>query len=97
MQGRIGGDTKLSPRGESYAQRLGALFRKLHPPDTNLIVWTSSLMRTQLTAAHIGRPIVAWKALDEIGQSCSHEIDRTLHTSVLRSAALFQMREFVMA
>ena len=34
--------------------------------DKDLVVWTSTLRRTQLTAMHLGRKIVAWKALDEI-------------------------------
>lgn len=64
--GLIGGDSQLSPRGQAYSQRLGALMKQLHPEGSELVVWTSSLKRTQLTAASIGRPIVAWKALDEI-------------------------------
>ena len=93
VQGLIGGDSLLSPRGQAYSQRLGALMRQLHPEGSELVVWTSSLKRTQMTgescvliaapwsslrillhyvwvvscaAASIGRPIVAWKALDEI-------------------------------
>ena len=31
-----------------------------------LVVWTSTLRRTQLTAKFLGRKFVAWKALDEI-------------------------------
>jgi hypothetical protein len=65
--GKIGGDSALSLRGAQYAMRLATFFNKLYPRETSeLVVWTSTLMRTQLTAAHIGREVVAWKALDEI-------------------------------
>jgi broad specificity phosphatase PhoE len=50
----------------AYAQRLGAFFNKLYPPGEELVIWTSTLRRTQLTSMHLGRKIVAWKALDEI-------------------------------
>ena len=75
VQGRIGGDSQLSPRGATYAQRLGAFMESLYPsdvtsPDGVLTVWTSCLRRTQLTAtpycAATSRQMVAWKALDEI-------------------------------
>ena len=68
VQGRIGGDSGLSLRGAAYAQRLGAFFNKHYPVggDKELVIWTSTLRRTQLTSAHLGRKIVAWKALDEI-------------------------------
>ena len=49
VQGLIGGDSLLSPRGQAYSQRLGALMRQLHPEESELVVWTSSLKRTQMT------------------------------------------------
>lgn len=67
VQGRIGGDSLLSPRGQAYALRLAAFMNKLYPPgQTELVVWTSTLRRTMMTAAPLGREIVTWKALDEI-------------------------------
>jgi broad specificity phosphatase PhoE/predicted kinase len=66
VQGRIGGDSLLSPRGQSYAQRLAAFINKVYPPGTDLTVWTSTLRRTAMTAAPLGREIVQYKALDEI-------------------------------
>jgi hypothetical protein len=67
VQGRIGGDSLLSPRGQAYALRLAAFMNKLYPPgQTELVVWTSTLRRTMMTGAPLGREIVTWKALDEI-------------------------------
>jgi hypothetical protein len=62
-------DSGLSLRGSAYAQRLAAFFNKHYPLGGERgepVIWTSTLRRTQLTAAHLGRKIVAWKALDEI-------------------------------
>jgi broad specificity phosphatase PhoE len=67
VQGRIGGDSLLSPRGHAYALRLSAYMSQLYPQGTSeLTVWTSTLKRTIMTAAPLGREIVSWKALDEI-------------------------------
>jgi broad specificity phosphatase PhoE/predicted kinase len=65
VEGRIGGDTQLSPRGERYAAQLGEFIRQQQGTD-GLIVWTSTLRRAVDTAAHLpGRPI-SWRSLDEI-------------------------------
>lgn len=65
--GRIGGDSMVAPRGQAYALRLAAFMNKLYPPgQSELVVWTSTLRRTMMTAAPLGREIVTWKALDEI-------------------------------
>jgi broad specificity phosphatase PhoE len=84
VQGRIGGDSVISPRGHAYALRLGAFMNRMYPQTKQegttsgiksptvgastpeLVIWTSSLRRTAMTAAPIGREIVQWKALDEI-------------------------------
>jgi 6-phosphofructo-2-kinase / fructose-2,6-biphosphatase 2 len=67
VQGRIGGDSLLSPRGVAYSHKLAAFMGKVYPKETSeLVVWTSCLKRTQMTAGPIGRDIVQWKALDEI-------------------------------
>lgn len=64
VEGRIGGDTALSPRGQKYAEAL-AKFVGEHaerPP----IVWCSTLRRTIQTAALLPVRAVQWRALDEI-------------------------------
>ncbi|KAK3104001.1 hypothetical protein FSP39_023557 [Pinctada imbricata] len=64
LQGRIGGDSSLSNRGEEYAE---ALAQFVNEEDIeNLKVWTSELQRTKQTARHINAPVEHWKALNEI-------------------------------
>jgi broad specificity phosphatase PhoE/predicted kinase len=64
LEGRIGGDAELSPRGERYAQ---ALTGWMHDHATGEYgVWTSTLRRAAQTARHLPVPAVAWRALDEI-------------------------------
>ncbi|KAJ9143360.1 Fructose-2,6-bisphosphatase [Pleurostoma richardsiae] len=68
LEGRIGGDTLLSARGEQYARKLPALVRNSVGDDRPLTVWTSTLKRTIATArflpAHYNQ--LQWKALDEL-------------------------------
>ncbi|XP_052779610.1 6-phosphofructo-2-kinase/fructose-2,6-bisphosphatase-like isoform X2 [Mya arenaria] len=64
LQGRIGGDSELSPRGQEYAKELGKFVDQEKIP--NLKVWTSELTRTIQTAQHIKAPKAHWKALNEI-------------------------------
>jgi len=66
VQGRIGGDSGLSPRGLAYSLKLAAFVNGQYPAGSDLTVWTSTLRRTQATANPIGREIVPWKPLDEI-------------------------------
>jgi len=67
VQGRIGGDSLLSPRGIAYSHALAGFMSDNYPRGASeLVVWTSSLKRTQMTAGPIGRDVVQWKALDEI-------------------------------
>ena len=65
VEGRIGGDAPLSPRGEAFGRNL-----RRHLTDLSLVtfpkVWTSTLVRTQQTAELIGAKHTAWHALDEI-------------------------------
>ncbi|KAK9436705.1 fructose-2,6-bisphosphatase [Metarhizium brunneum] len=68
LDGRIGGDTLLSPRGEQYARKLPELVRESVGDDRPLTVWTSTLKRTIATARFL--PLhynqLQWKALDEL-------------------------------
>ncbi|KAH7488034.1 hypothetical protein PRIC1_007854 [Phytophthora ramorum] len=69
-QKRIGGDAPLSPLGVQYAEQLDRFTDAYYPtPDTELAVWTSTMLRTGMTVERIaarGRSIVKWKQLDEI-------------------------------
>uniref|UniRef100_K3WC97 CBM20 domain-containing protein n=1 Tax=Globisporangium ultimum (strain ATCC 200006 / CBS 805.95 / DAOM BR144) TaxID=431595 RepID=K3WC97_GLOUD len=69
-QKRIGGDAPLSPLGMQYAVQLDRFIDALYPaPDTELAVWTSTMLRTGMTVERIagrGRSVVKWKQLDEI-------------------------------
>jgi broad specificity phosphatase PhoE len=75
---KIGGDSNLSPRGEQYAKALPELLRKSGiPTDQKVIVWTSTLKRTNQTAEYVVKELgyhkLEWKALDEIdGGICDH-------------------------
>jgi 6-phosphofructo-2-kinase / fructose-2,6-biphosphatase 2 len=68
---QIGGDCDLSPRGEEYAKKLPELLiRSGIPRDQKVVVWTSTLKRTNQTARYVieelGFRKLEWKALDEI-------------------------------
>lgn len=69
-QKRIGGDSPLSPLGLQYAMQLDRFIDAYYPaPDTELAVWTSTMLRTGMTVDRIaarGRSVVKWKQLDEI-------------------------------
>ncbi|KAL8409494.1 hypothetical protein RB594_007798 [Gaeumannomyces avenae] len=68
LEGRIGGDTLLSPRGEQYAKALPDLVLKSVGDNRPLTVWTSTLRRTIQTARHLPPHYnqLQWKALDEL-------------------------------
>ncbi|KNE69238.1 hypothetical protein AMAG_13622 [Allomyces macrogynus ATCC 38327] len=69
LKGLLGGDADLSPRGHLYAQSLPSVIRRAlggSADADNLTVWTSTLKRTQQTAAYLRYPKLAWKALDEL-------------------------------
>ncbi|OQR84984.1 6-phosphofructo-2-kinase/fructose-2,6-biphosphatase [Achlya hypogyna] len=68
-QGKIGGDSLLSPHGAQYAAQLDKFINAHYPEDTRLSVWTSTMARTGQTVERIaarGRTVVKWKQLDEI-------------------------------
>lgn len=67
VDGRIGGDAGLSARGIAYADALAHFVDATIVKDARpLLVWTSTLARTVQTAARLGRPSRAFRALDEI-------------------------------
>ncbi|KAJ3518984.1 hypothetical protein NMY22_g13413 [Coprinellus aureogranulatus] len=65
VEGKIGGDALLSPRGMQYADALPALIKD-NVGDAPLTVWTSTLRRTIQTAAKLPYPKLTWKSLDEL-------------------------------
>lgn len=64
VDGKIGGDSLLSAKGQKFATALGKYFNEMGNP--NLHVWTSWLKRTIQTASEIDAPKERWKALNEI-------------------------------
>nr|XP_031363591.1 6-phosphofructo-2-kinase/fructose-2,6-bisphosphatase [Lonchura striata domestica] len=69
LQGRIGGDAGLSPRGQQ------ALARFIRSQDLReLKVWTSHMRRTIETAEALGVPYEQWKALNEIDAGVCEEM-----------------------
>ncbi|KAL8786365.1 MAG: hypothetical protein Q9195_008230 [Heterodermia aff. obscurata] len=71
LSGKIGGDANISERGELYAKALPELVAKSVSPDQKLIIWTSTLKRTNQTARYLassskGYDKLEWKALDEL-------------------------------
>lgn len=75
---QIGGDADLSENGQQYAKLLPDLLRKSGiPTDQRVVVWTSTLKRTNQTARYVieelGFRKLEWKALDEIDSGiCDH-------------------------
>lgn len=65
VEGKIGGDAELSPRGQQYAAALPDMVKK-HIGDGPLEVWTSTLTRTIQTASKLPFPKKTWKSLDEL-------------------------------
>ncbi|XP_056445058.1 6-phosphofructo-2-kinase/fructose-2,6-bisphosphatase 3 isoform X1 [Gadus chalcogrammus] len=64
LQGRLGGDTALSPRGRKFATALAGFVEQQKP--RNLKVWSSQLCRSIQTAEDLGTPYEQWKALNDI-------------------------------
>lgn len=74
MEGKIGGDSDLSERGQEFARLLPNLIQT-NLGDKKLTVliivcfnkvWTSTLKRTMRTASLLPYPKLSWKALDEL-------------------------------
>jgi broad specificity phosphatase PhoE len=70
MQGKIGGDSDLSPHGLQFAQLLPKWIHEHFGKDKSLSVWTSTLKRTIQTAQYLDYPKLCWKALDELDAGC---------------------------
>ena len=67
VDGRIGGDSALSPDGADFAARLRDYVSRLPRHERPKAVWTSTLRRTIETGAALADwPQVQWRALDEI-------------------------------
>ncbi|EMR64232.1 putative fructose- -bisphosphatase protein [Eutypa lata UCREL1] len=68
LDGRIGGDADLSPRGHQYAKKLPDLVVQSVGDGRPLTVWTSTLKRTIQTARYLPSNYnqLQWKALDEL-------------------------------
>lgn len=65
VQGKIGGDSELSPRGQLYASKLPGLVKE-NLGDKELFVWTSTMQRTIQTSGNLNYPKMHRKALDEL-------------------------------
>ncbi|CEP19410.1 hypothetical protein [Parasitella parasitica] len=65
VEGKIGGDSALSPRGMLYASKLPELIKQ-NLGDKDLIVWTSTMKRTIQTSSLLDYPKMHRKALDEL-------------------------------
>ncbi|KAF8071991.1 6-phosphofructo-2-kinase-domain-containing protein [Lyophyllum atratum] len=65
VEGKIGGDSLLSPRGMQYAEALPALVTD-NIGNAPLTVWTSTLRRTIQTGQSLPYPKLTWKSLDEL-------------------------------
>ena len=65
VQGKIGGDSCLSPRGLLYADKLPGLIKE-NLGEKELIVWTSTMQRTIQTSAKLNYTKMNRKALDEL-------------------------------
>ncbi|XP_076035766.1 6-phosphofructo-2-kinase/fructose-2,6-biphosphatase isoform X3 [Oratosquilla oratoria] len=72
VEGKIGGDSVLSPRGWSYSKELAKYIKEQNIP--KLRVWTSWLKRTIQSAEGIDAPQERWKALNEIDAGICEEM-----------------------
>ncbi|XP_077429915.1 6-phosphofructo-2-kinase/fructose-2,6-bisphosphatase 2-like isoform X4 [Vanacampus margaritifer] len=72
VEGRIGGDAELSPRGKQFACALRKFIEEHELSD--LKVWTSQLRRTIQTAEELVVPYEQWKILNEIDAGVCEEM-----------------------
>ncbi|KAF1372547.1 hypothetical protein PFLUV_G00266630 [Perca fluviatilis] len=72
VEGRLGGDAGLSPRGKQFSAALARFVEEQQQKD--LKVWSSQLCRSIETAEHLGVPYEQWKALNEIDAGMCEEM-----------------------
>ncbi|XP_040030766.2 6-phosphofructo-2-kinase/fructose-2,6-bisphosphatase 3 isoform X5 [Gasterosteus aculeatus] len=72
LEGRLGGDAGLSPRGRQFSSALAGFVEEQKPKD--LKVWTSQLCCSIQTAEHLRVPYEQWKALNEIDAGMCEEM-----------------------
>ncbi|KAH1188004.1 hypothetical protein KIL84_012392 [Mauremys mutica] len=72
LQGRIGGDSGLSARGQQFASALASFIESQNI--RQLKVWTSHMKRTIQTAEALHVPYEQWKALNEIDAGVCEEM-----------------------
>lgn len=72
LEGRLGGDSGLSPRGRKFAAALSGFVEEQQLKD--LKVWTSQLCRSIQTAEDLGLPYEQWKALNELDAGVCEEM-----------------------
>ncbi|XP_033995434.1 6-phosphofructo-2-kinase/fructose-2,6-bisphosphatase 2 isoform X2 [Trematomus bernacchii] len=72
VEGRIGGDSELSPRGKQFSHALRDFIEEHELSD--LKVWTSQLRRTIQTAEELCVPYEQWKILNEIDAGVCEEM-----------------------
>ncbi|QQR92003.1 MAG: 6-phosphofructo-2-kinase/fructose-2,6-bisphosphatase [Myxococcales bacterium] len=66
VENRIGGDSELSPFGESFSKNLPGFFKSQHIPSDSCVLWTSTLKRSVQTAKFLDGKKIQWRLLNEI-------------------------------
>ncbi|TNM91447.1 hypothetical protein fugu_019827 [Takifugu bimaculatus] len=72
LQGRLGGDAGLSPRGHQFSVALAQFMKEQQLKD--LKVWTSQLCGAIQTAEHLGGAYEQWKVLNELDAGLCEEM-----------------------
>uniref|UniRef100_A0A8C8FSD7 6-phosphofructo-2-kinase domain-containing protein n=1 Tax=Oncorhynchus tshawytscha TaxID=74940 RepID=A0A8C8FSD7_ONCTS len=72
LQGRLGGDSGLSPRGRKFSGVLSTFVKEQNL--TDLKVWTNQMCCSIQTAESLGVPYEQWKALNEIDAGVCEEM-----------------------
>ncbi len=87
LQGKIGGDTSLSPSGKIYSARLPAvLMHKVLPKSVvkngHVLVWISALVRTLETVQHFPRDIFHVTSFPELNEINAGVCDNLTYSEV---------------
>ena len=110
VEKKLGGDPGLSPAGDEFAKRLGTYTEhciQCNPHTGKKVparLWTSSLQRTELTAAHIAHPELHSDELEvptdvpedmpwSVWKQMRHRVFRNLDEICTRGAANMPARE----